>query len=143
MKLVDLESPFAGDIERNLRYARACMRDSIHRGEAPIASHLLYTQHGILDDDNPHERELGIRCGKLWAAHAELTVVYTDLGISEGMRFGIKDAIDRNRPVEFREFGDLDTWEHTAWTYRRLEAGRGGGVTRARKLGRPSEHYRG
>lgn len=44
MRLVILESPYAGNIEKNVAYARACVRDSLSRGEAPIASHLLYTQ---------------------------------------------------------------------------------------------------
>ena len=50
LRRVILESPYAGDIERNVAYARAAMRDSLLRGEAPIASHLLYTQPGVLDD---------------------------------------------------------------------------------------------
>jgi hypothetical protein len=52
MKRVILGSPYAGDIERNISYARKCIRHSLSLGEAPIASHLLYTQEGILDDDN-------------------------------------------------------------------------------------------
>jgi hypothetical protein len=48
MKLVIIESPYAGEVEANVAYARACMRDSLGHGEAPIASHLLYTQPGIL-----------------------------------------------------------------------------------------------
>ena len=47
MVRVILESPYAGDIERNVKYARMAVRDSLSRGEAPIASHLLYTQEGI------------------------------------------------------------------------------------------------
>ena len=46
MKLVVIESPYAGDIEENEKYARECMRDAILRGEAPIDNHqtcLLYT----------------------------------------------------------------------------------------------------
>lgn len=58
MKRVILESPYAGDVERNLTYARECVRDSLSRGEAPIASHLLYTQEGILKD----EIQILIRC---------------------------------------------------------------------------------
>ena len=50
MKLVIIESPYAGDIEKNVAYARDCVRDSLMRGEAPYASHLLYTQPNILDD---------------------------------------------------------------------------------------------
>ena len=55
MELVVLESPFAGNVEMNIHYARACMADCLARGEAPFASHLLYTQPGILDDDIPEE----------------------------------------------------------------------------------------
>lgn len=106
MRLVDLESPFAGDVERNLRYARACMRDCLKRGESPIASHLLYTQPGILRDEIPEERELGIAAGKVWAKHAAATVVYTDLGISRGMEFGIADALANGRPIEYRRLGE-------------------------------------
>jgi len=40
MKLVVIESPYAGDIEANVKYARECMSDCLKRGEAPIASHL-------------------------------------------------------------------------------------------------------
>lgn len=102
MKLVIIESPFAGDVDKNKRYARAAMRDCLMRGEAPIASHLLYTQPGILDDLIPEERALGIEAGLLWGENAELTVLYADLGISSGMRLGVERAESSGRPVEFR-----------------------------------------
>ena len=58
MRRVMLESrPYNGDTDRNVRYARACVRDSLLRGEAPIASHLLYTQPGVLRDNVAGERE--------------------------------------------------------------------------------------
>ena len=63
MRLVIVESPYAGDVEENVRYARACLADCLARGEAPFASHLLYTQPGVLDDDVPGERALGIAAG--------------------------------------------------------------------------------
>src|SRR3546814_12910998 len=66
MKLVIIESPYAGDVEENTRYARACLQDCLRRGEAPFASHLLYTQPGILDDRVPDERELGLEAGRRW-----------------------------------------------------------------------------
>lgn len=78
------------------------MRDSLLRGEAPIASHLLYTQPGILNDDDPGEREWGIDAGLLWGAKADATVVYTDRGISRGMTQGINQAGLDGRAVEYR-----------------------------------------
>lgn len=85
LRLVILESPFAGDIERNLRYARACLHDCLLRGEAPIASHLLYTQPGVLNDDVPQERQWGINAGLAWGRVAQAAVFYTDLNWSNGM----------------------------------------------------------
>ena len=102
-RLVILESPFAGDIERNKAYARAAMRDSLLRYEAPMVSHLLYTQ--ALDDDSPVERAVGIEAGLAWGYAAEATVVYVDLGISDGMRQGIERAHSERRPVEKRQLG--------------------------------------
>ena len=100
--LVILESPFTGDIEKNLEYARKCMKDCFKRGEFPFASHLLYTQEGILDDDNPEERKLGIAAGLMWGSFASKTIVYVDLGISEGMKIGMKNAKDAKRIIELR-----------------------------------------
>ena len=105
MKLVILESPYAGNVELNERYARACMADCLRRGEAPFASHLLYTQPGILRDDVPEERQLGIKAGLAWGFWADATVVYTDLGISPGMGRGINDAMFEGRPIKFRQLG--------------------------------------
>jgi len=108
MKLVDIESPFAGDIEKHVTYCRACMRDSLMRGEYPLASHILYTQDGILDDMDAEERKLGIAAGLGWAIHADLTAVYTDLGVSKGMEEGIRDAEQKGRAIEYRQ---LDDWK--------------------------------
>ncbi len=102
MELVLIESPYAGDIENNIKYARQCMRDSLSRGEAPYASHLIYTQEGILDDTKPDERLWGITAGLLWGRNALKTIVYLDKGLSSGMIYGITAAKLDGRPVEIR-----------------------------------------
>ena len=102
MRLVIIESPYAGDISANIEYARAAVRDSLSRGEALIASHLLYTQPGILRDEILEERKWGIDAGLAWRHVSEATVVYTDMGISEGMKYGIKAAHLAGKPVEYR-----------------------------------------
>lgn len=117
MRLVILETPFkpVGNTEtertwdsvRKQDYARACMRDSLYRGEAPYASHLLYTQPFVLNDADVHERAMGIEAGLAWKRVAEATIVYTDLGISEGMQMGIDRAQEEGRSIEFRK---LETW---------------------------------
>lgn len=107
MRLVILESPYGNqnprEVEENIRFARACMRDCLKRGEAPYASHLLYTQGGVLDDCIPEERTLGIEAGLAWGDRADATVVYTNRGLSVGMKLGIARAEAAKRPVEFRE----------------------------------------
>lgn len=102
MKRVILESPYAGDIERNLTYARECVRDSLSRGEAPIASHLLYTQEGILKDEIPEERQWGIDAGLAWKNVAEKHVFYIDYGYSRGMEYAKQYATDNDIEVEER-----------------------------------------
>jgi hypothetical protein len=113
-KLVVIESPYRGNgyslLELNIRYARACMRDSMLRGEAPYASHLLYTQDGILDDRKPEERKTGMRAGWDWADKAVLSAAYIDLiddwQYFPGVAQGIVRARHANRPVEFRNLPD-------------------------------------
>jgi hypothetical protein len=107
MKLVLIESPYAGAVERNLAYARAALRDSLRRREAPLASHCLYTQPGVLDDTLPDERRRGIDAGHAWLQHADFVAVYADLGISEGMRQGVARALERGVPVVYRTIGYL------------------------------------
>lgn len=103
MRLVIIESPYAGDVGRNVRYARAAMLDCLNRGEAPFASHLLYTQRGVLNDLDTKERRLGIAAGLAWGAKADATVVYVDLGVSDGMMIGVGHAKAAGRPVEVRK----------------------------------------
>lgn len=100
MRRVTIESPFAGDIEANLEYARACLRDSLERGEAPFASHLLYTQ--VLDDGDSVLRKRGMEAGFAYSAVADAIVVYVDRGVSPGMNEGIERARAFGVPVEFR-----------------------------------------
>ena len=100
MRPVILESPYAGDRAAHLEYARDCMRDCLKRGEAPFASHLIYTQ--VLDDDVRKERAQGVAAGFAWVAASEATVVYIDAGISPGMARGIAEAEALGHPVEYR-----------------------------------------
>lgn len=107
MRRVVLESPFAGDIPSNLKYARACLRDCLLRGESPVASHCLLTQEGVLDDADKVERAIGINAGHAWMHVADAVVVYTDRGISRGMEAGILTASFHNITVEYRSLHGL------------------------------------
>lgn len=107
MRRMVLESPFAGDTPTNLAYARAAMHDSLMRGEAPFASHMLYTQPGVLADSDEYERGLGIEANLEWMAGAEGVAVYIDRGITPGMTLGIKAATRAGLDIEERS---LPAW---------------------------------
>jgi hypothetical protein len=106
MRRVILESPYKGQTVQetvaNIDYARRCICDCLARKEAPIASHLLFTQEGILRDDDPQQRELGINAGLAWQTVADAVVVYQDRGISPGMDLAIDRAKFYNITVEYR-----------------------------------------
>lgn len=100
---VILETPLAApDKSAFTDYARACARDCLSRGEAPLGSHLLYAISGVLNDDDKQERLDGMNAGFLWGEMSDYTVVYVDLGISGGMWQGIERALQAGRRVEMR-----------------------------------------
>ena len=113
MKSIDLrvivESPYRPnphrydlemELQENLEYARRCMSHSIGMGESPFLSHLLYTQ--VLDDKRSEEREMGMFLARSWYDVADMCAVYTDKGVSEGMKKGIEYARYVGIPVEER-----------------------------------------
>lgn len=103
MILTILESPYAGDTPTHIAYAKRCLLDSLARGEAPLASHLLYTQ--VLDDTKPKDRQMGIAAGHAWIACAHLMATYGDYGISKGMLQAIHMAMAHKVIVETRFIG--------------------------------------
>jgi hypothetical protein len=104
MRRVVVESPLAGktveDVSANFGYAKRAIADCFRRGEAPFASHLLYP--GTLNDEDPDDRRLGMMAGFEWILAAEASVVYTDRGVSSGMRAGIARAKKIHLPIEYR-----------------------------------------
>lgn len=113
MKTVVIESPLGTrldgtrctwtEMQRNIAYAQACLRDSLERGEAPFASHLLYPQ--VYDDATPSERRRGMNAGLVLSDRLGMTAVYEDRGITSGMVEGIERAKKIKRPVEYRRLG--------------------------------------
>lgn len=107
MRRVILESPYTADDElalwENVYYARQAVLDSLGRGEAPIASHLLYTQEGILRDADVGQRSMGILAGHAWIPCADAMVVYIDRGVSSGMQQGMDRAKEVGLSVELRK----------------------------------------
>ena len=100
MKLVILESPLRGNVDKNLHYARLAAADCVSRGESPYGSHLILTQ--FMDDEDPWQRATGMTLGWAWLTVADKVVVYQDLGVSDGMKQGIDEATRLGVPIEYR-----------------------------------------
>ena len=100
MRLVVVESPYAGDVETHMKYLRDAMADCFSRGEAPFASHGLYP--GTLDDSVKDQRALGMAAGFAWAEHADARVFYLDFGWSPGMWDAFREAERLGQQVVYR-----------------------------------------
>src|SRR3989304_6735811 len=103
---VIFEPPFAArdgrSVDDHIDYARRCVRDCVLRGEAPIASHLLFTQPGILKDEIPGERALGIEAGLAWAPVTVCSGFFTDCGGRSGMLSALHRTLHGGGPVRLR-----------------------------------------
>lgn len=95
-------SPYAGNTRKNVRDAiRYCLY-LIENGRIPVASHLIYPQ--ILDDNDPASRELGLMFGLSLLEICDEVWVFTENGISEGMRAEIHEARKlRKKIIRVRE----------------------------------------
>lgn len=92
-KLVYIASPFAGDIEGNIAFARRACLYAIAAGNTPIAVHLLYPL--LLNDVDPTQRETGLRCGLDVLERCDELWVCGDR-ISSGMQREIAHAIEQD-----------------------------------------------
>jgi hypothetical protein len=77
-------------------YAIRCMADSLSRGEAPLAFHLLYAIAGLF-----REGREGLPASEAWSGTAQKRVIYCDLGISEEMQTAIAGR-PRGQLLEYR-----------------------------------------
>lgn len=96
MKLVYICSPYAGNIEENIRFAKAACRYAMKQECTPIAPHLLYPQ--FLNDAVPVERKAGTQMGlRILSICDELWVCGSY--ISNGMEKEIVEAKRLGIPV--------------------------------------------
>jgi len=94
--LVAIESPYAGNVEKNLEFARNICRYALANGKNPYAMHLFFPQ--LMSDNIPSERKLGIECGLAWTNQAQEVwfCLRPDEKISNGMQVAI-DEFEKNR----------------------------------------------
>jgi hypothetical protein len=103
MLTVVVESPYADDassvVSRNVRYLRACLAYCLANNVAPYASHGLYTQPGVLNDQVPAERKNGMRAGFAIGSKLEERWFFIDLGMTDGMIRGEEAAKKIGQPT--------------------------------------------
>lgn len=86
---VYIVSPYAGDVDANVKNAVTYCRFAINKKKIPIASHLLYPQ--MLNDSIPEEREIGTLYGLSLLAICDEIWCFGD-ELSPGMEKEIKEA---------------------------------------------------
>lgn len=95
-KLIYIASPYAGDVRRNVEFAKAACRYAMEQGHTPVAVHLLYPQ--FLDDGDPVQRAVGLTMGhRVLEACDELWVCGEH--ISSGMAAEITGAKRLGIPI--------------------------------------------
>lgn len=82
-KLVYICSPYRGEIERNLQYAKELTRIALENDFVPITPHLYLTQ--AVNDEVPEEREKGMAAGKELLKRCKYILIGSKYGFSAGM----------------------------------------------------------
>ena len=97
MKMIFVSSPYAGDVEKNIKFAKQACQYVITTGNAFFCPHLLYPQ--VLDDANLEERSLGMEMAKQLLSVCDELWVFGDR-ISHGMFEEIEYARKNDIPLK-------------------------------------------
>jgi len=107
MDFVYIASPWSEPV-----YAKACLRNSLLRGETAAAMALLFD--GALDLRVEIERAAGLQAALMAVRVCHRLAVYIEKGISHEMRRVISEARDCGCPLSFRHVSspalDLPGW---------------------------------
>ncbi len=98
LPLVYIASPFAGDVERNVKRAKGYCRLAVSKECIPLAPHLLYPQ--FMDDEDRQQRELAIRFALILLGKCDELWVFGNR-ISSGMAMELAEAKSRGMPIRY------------------------------------------
>lgn len=91
-KLCYVCSPYRGNTERNIEYAKELTRLALDGGYVPVTPHLYLTQ--VLDEDEPEQREKVMAAGTELLKHCRYILIGSRYGLSEGMLAEIDTATE-------------------------------------------------
>ena len=95
-KIIYIASPYAGDVDINVEFARCACRYCVEQGDTPLAVHLIYPQ--LYNDRDPEQRQTGMRLGRHVLTKCDEMWVCGDT-ISPGMAAEIAEAGKLGIPV--------------------------------------------
>lgn len=111
-RVVMVESPYSGDIDRNIRYLQLCHIDcALNHNEVPYSSHSYMTQHPraasmFVSDYDPKwdmlTREQAIESSHAIRRRCDVTLFYTNLGWSSGMKAALLHCVQHKLPYQER-----------------------------------------
>lgn len=111
--VVMIESPYSGDIDRNIRYLNIAITESkLLYGECPYAGHAYLTQHARNKDhfcSNSNKkwsvlgRDVSVERCNIIRHRCDKTVFYTDRGWNTGMKLAKEYCEKNNLPYEERQ----------------------------------------
>ena len=96
--IVYICSPYAGEMESNIKAAQKYSRFAVGKGYIPIAPHLLFPQ--FMNDADPTERKLGLFFGNALMSKCSEVWVFGER-ISAGMESEIKRARWKNYRLRY------------------------------------------
>ena len=106
LPLVYVCSPYAGDIENNVKNAKEYSRYVVKENAIPVTPHLLYPQ--FMDDSNYAEREMAMhfnyvllgKCTELWAFGGVVSRdMAREIGVAKKRRMKIRWFDDAMKEV--------------------------------------------
>ncbi len=117
-KLVYIASPYAGDVEGNVTFAKAACRYAAAQGCTPVAVHLMYPR--FLDDRVPKEREAGLKMGRRVLAACEAIWLCGER-MSAGMKAEEAEAQRLGIPIRKVPSSDICSFQKQTEGQRREE----------------------
>ena len=103
MKKVYICAPLGGDVEKNLEAVKRYTEFALRSGVAPLVPHYYALS---LDDNDPHDREIGIAAGLGLLWFCDELWIFGDR-ISEGMEAEIRFCKNLNIPIKLIDEKDI------------------------------------
>ena len=98
MEIAYICSPYQNNPEENTRNTKLYCRDALRHNFIPLAVHLHFPL--FLNENDPAQRALGLRCGLELLRRCDIVMVYGDR-ISKGMKHEIAEAERLDKPIYY------------------------------------------